>query len=141
MCLFLRWALWSMCLLFNYFKLDNTVYLLQRLKILLQSFFVSKLGQRSHTQRWRENRKSKPIQVGVSENNTENETSSGMSKAKNFKLGSKTRETIVIKLYLIKALKTIWKKSKRNGKENAQFHISEFCLASQDVEETIGCQH
>ena len=58
---------------------------------------MSKLGQRSRTQRWRENRKSKPIQVGVSENNTENETSSGMSKAKKFKLGSKTRETIVMK--------------------------------------------
>ena len=73
-----------MGLLLNYFKLDNTVYLLQRLKILLQSFFVSKLGQRSRTQRWRENRKSKLIQVGVSEIN-----SSGMSKAK---LGSKTRD-------------------------------------------------
>ena len=33
----------------------------------------------------------KPIQVSVSENNTENKTSSGMSKAKKFKLGSKTR--------------------------------------------------
>lgn len=45
---------------------------------------MSKLGQRSRTQRWRENRKSKLIQVGVSEIN-----SSGMSKAK---LGSKTRD-------------------------------------------------
>ena len=34
----------------------------------------------------------KPIQVSVSENNTENKTSSGMSKAKKFKLGSKTRD-------------------------------------------------